>query len=267
MYFVTYHPEPLDWSYYRIIKWYGISYKEIYWGYTGINLDKMICDGIANDVKVFNTKRLLFSDSVSDSKPVTHFDWLDVVQIDNLSYNLYSYASSENGDEVQKYLLTICERDKPETCEYVPIEHSSYLVDNEDGDLMLDIGTKELYILFDGKIYAANGNRVNKFDTLAFEKKYYVAGYANDRVYTYILYACIPYSGEGCDSIPFSYSTAGRQDVALRVDKYLTQTHKLSVYIGNKLVFVYDVVYDKDKCQDGCPQPQCLVDGCYIPGK
>jgi hypothetical protein len=277
-YFLTYHSDYWfsSWDYYQVTKWRGTSYKKIYWGYApGALPSKLICDEKTNEVKLLNyVNYLMFSDSIFDAKPIILFDISDAIIFDNLSYGLLSYSSND-GDGTQKYLLTICEPDKPETCKLIPIDHSIPVTQNENGNLIHDIGNNEIYILFDEKIYFAYGSETRKFDLLTSKKfsdleHYSVAGYRTDNAYVYIFYECKlspDHSNCACDYIPFSYTTPKQKDVRLTVGESDDKTHKLNVFIGGELVFVYQVSFDNKKCHGGCPESRCLVAGCITPGQ
>jgi hypothetical protein len=279
-YFVTYHQDYWfsDWDYYQVTKWHGTSYKKIYWGYPPSGLpNKMICYEKENEIKAFSDTYLRFSDraDIFDSKPVTQFDQGFETTLGSLSYRLHSYDSSENADGVRKYLLTICEPDKTETCKFIPIDHSSPTTQDETGNLIADLGTNEIYILFNEIIYFAYGDETRKFDLLASKKlsdleHYSVAGYRKDNAYVYVLYECDlspDHSNCECYYIPFSYTTPEQKDVKLAFGEGNGKNIKLNVFIGNELVFVYQVSFDDNKCRWGCPESQCLAVVCTTPGQ
>jgi len=271
-YFITYHADYWfsSWNYYQIIKWRGTSYKEIYWDYR-LSANKMICDEQENKMKTVTRSFLQMSDNVDvfDAESSTVYEVESQTDyVKGISYSLYSYKYLVDGVEMRSYLLTECGTGNFESCKEFPVDHSSLAEDYEDGYIFVDLNTNDLYIFFDGKFHSVYGDKTRKIDLLASQRTYQVLGYSKNNTYTYLLLVCRPPASlKDCSYIPFSYTTKKLESVELKIDKNILRTHKLFVYIGDKLVFVYGVFIDMNKCSAGCPHPQCMINGCIIPSQ
>ncbi|MCG2784021.1 MAG: hypothetical protein L6461_02835 [Anaerolineae bacterium] len=271
-YFMTFHADYWfsSWNYYQIIKKRGTEYKEIYWDYR-LSANKMICDEQEKKMKAVIRSFLQLSDKIDifDTESSTVYEMESRTDnLEGISYSLYSYKHLVDGVEMQSYLLTECKASNFESCKEIPIDHSLLAEEYEYGYIFVNLSTNDIYIFFDGKFHSIYGDETRKIDLLASQRTYQVLGYSKNNTYTYLLLVCRPPSSlKDCTYIPFSYTTKKPQSVELKIDKNILRTHKLFVYIGGNLVFIYDVFIDMNKCSAGCPHSQCMIEGCTIPGQ
>jgi hypothetical protein len=247
--------ESSGWDYYELTTWKGTLYKSSNLGY-GFYHDnsKLTCDKSTNDVRLFTG----YSNSLAKSYGAQNYtyDWQAEVSLRNIDYVLYSYDIND----IQHFLVTACRPESLDSCEYIPIDQSvipapipspcgcQYKYLDQSGNLIVDQGTGDIYILIDGKIYADLLNKSRKINTIATRDvnfniprgttdpvSYYgLAAYQANHSFIYVLYVCNNKTDE-CDYIPFSYTTVDQENVSLDID----QTNQLNVHIGGKLIFTY----------------------------
>ena len=261
-YYLTLHPNSpttVDWYHYRLTKWRGLSeYDSDFFAFSATYLNKIVCDEKTKQVRTFNTSGHLYH--ADDGEQGFYYDWNFSTTVNNLKYDLYSYDKNH----IRRYVFTVCSPEKVDSCQIIPVDHSSPEDQDEKGSVIADMVTNDVYFLFDGKIFFTYGDETRKFNHLASNEQYNIASYQKNASFAYVLYECENYE---CYCIPFSYSTTESKDVKLKIDDIDEKTKELSVYIGSDLVFTYKVIHDESKCRWGCPESQCLVEGCTIPGQ
>lgn len=266
-YYLTIHPNSpitIDWYHYRLTKWDGLSnYDSTFFGLSAEYLHKITCDKEANQIRVFGFgNTLYYTEKVEGQYDGQFYDWQFGTTINNYNYDLESYEV--NG--LQKYIMLVCSDDTVESCQIIPIDHSTSSAQKEKGSVIADTSTNDIYILFDGKINYAYGNESREFKNLASvnaenNHQYNIVTYAQSDRYSYVLYVCSSTDYSDCDYIPFSYSTPDDESANLEISK---DANQLVVYIGEKLVFAFNNV-NNPKCFSNCSKSQCFVDDCTIP--